>query len=145
MKYRYFPLLVMGLLLFGANFLSAIPVDAAPLSSAEALQERVNALWQAKQENDWEKVYGMSDQKFRKTVTQKKFLQGRSMVINGYSISTVEVDPDSQLKGASLVIFKTIKFAMPFEISIKDEWVNEDGVWNVKLSDPRTPFDTMTQ
>lgn len=145
MKVAYFTIFLMAGLALASTLSPALAGDAAALGNEEALLARVETLWQAKKNDDWETVYGMTDQKFRKSVTQNKFLQGKSMVIKGYTISKVEIAPDNQNKGASIVIFKTIKAGMPFEISIREEWLNEEGLWNIKLSDPATPFATMTQ
>ena len=134
-------------LLFAALLLILTPCATphAAVNQEDALKERVNTLWQAKSDNEWAIVYEMADKKFRDSVTLKKFLGGKNMIIEGFRIKMVEIEPNDVNKGSSMVIFKTYKFARPFELSVKEEWLLEDGLWNIKLSDPRTPFDTRTK
>ena len=140
MKVAFFSNFLMLLLVLISNLQPAMAGDAASLSSEEALMARVKTIWQAKKDDDWETVYLMSDQKFRASVTKNKFLQGKNMVIQDYSVSKVEIDPADQNAGASMVIFKTIKSGVALTLSVKDLWLCEDGLWNIKLSDPANPF-----
>jgi len=137
------------LLLMVVIVMAASPVvasDAAvPRSEEEILRNRVDALWQAKKTDNWEVVYGMADQKFRKTVSLNKFLRGKTLVVMDYSISKVTVDPADPANGVSVVSFKTIVMGRVMNPSVSDKWLNEDGIWNVKLSDPVTPFGAKTK
>lgn len=140
MKVVCLPRMLLLLALVLVTILTTNTVDAAALSDEEALLLRVQAIWQAKKDKEWEIVYDMSDQKFRESVSKKKFGQRKSLDIKEYSISKVEIDPENQAKGYSMVIFKVVKLARPFEVSVKEVWLLENGQWNVKLSDPVSPF-----
>lgn len=141
-KKSLLPALILSLLLATA---CAANQNTPAAGSEDALRERVNILWQAKTDNDWAVVYEMADKKFRQSISRDQFTRGESLVVKGYTIDSVTIDPDNPDKASSMVIFKTYKFARLFEMSVKEEWLLEDGEWHIKLSDPRTPFDKRTE
>ncbi len=136
-KFRHFYICFLLLLLFAGGCASLM----APVNQQEALRQRVDKLWQAKSAEDMRTFYKMTDNKYRKNHTIEQFLRGRNLIIQGYTIKNVKIDNNDPHKASSMVIFKTFKFAQPFTLSVKEEWLLEDGHWNLKLSDPRTPFD----
>ena len=134
---------IFFLLLLGAA--GCVSLHQSPVNQQEALRQRVDKLWQAKSAEDMRTFYKMTDNKYRKNHTIEQFLRGRNDIIQGYTIKNVEIDNNDPHKASSMVIFKTFKFAHPFTLSVKEEWLLENGHWNLKLSDPRTPFDKMSK
>ena len=109
-------------------------------NSQEALSKRVRLLWEARVAGDRESVYALADTKFQKEMTAKQFTKRKGLSINKFNILKVEVNENGK-EGFAQVSFVTIKFAVPFSPTIKEKWVFEDGLWRIKLSDQKTPFD----
>lgn len=112
--------------------------------ATDDLQKRVTQLWQAKVAGDRETIYDMADQKFRDATNRTAFTKKSGLQIQGFEIAEIEINDDGK-SGSSMVIFKVIQFAQLMEISVKEIWLLEDGVWNIKMSDPGNPFAKRTK
>jgi hypothetical protein len=105
------------------------------------LESSVNALWNAMMHKDWAFVYRMADMKFKEQVSLEKFIQGSHQIISEFEVKDVRVTKPG-VEGFSFVVFKTIKMGYPFEISVNEKWLFEDGTWRLKISGRKTPFST---
>ncbi|MDY6974344.1 MAG: hypothetical protein SV775_18820 [Thermodesulfobacteriota bacterium] len=107
--------------------------------SEEALNKRVQRLWEARVKGDGGTIYDMSDKKFRKSIPRERCLNRGTLNVIKYNIVKVEVVEKGR-EGSAMVFFETIRMGHRLEISIKEMWIFEDGKWHLKRSDLRTPF-----
>lgn len=121
--------------LTGCNLMQGVQ-NTSP--NEENLRRRVSAVWQAKVDKDWKKVYSMLDKAAQKDMSPENYAASQSHFI-AYSFSIAELNISDKGTGTSLVVFKTTLMGMPFDISVRDNWVWEDNSW--RLTMPKlTPF-----
>ena len=126
-----FPLLLVA---FGCT----LPFTTA--NTSQALEERIGMLWEARIKGDQKSVYEMTDARFKKEFPLERFLKRGDLVVEKFTIEKVEVSEDGR-EGSSMVFFDTYRMGYPFQISIKEIWLFEEGAWHVKMSGLPTPFD----
>ena len=94
-----------------------------------AIRERVNALWTAKKEKQWENVYGYYCDAFKQKKSKDDFIKSSNLEVNNFSI--VSVEPWNNFKGAEVLIsFESKTFGIDMKnIQIRETWAKEGRQW----------------
>jgi len=100
--------------------------------SEDALRKRVQTLWEAKTRNDWATVYDMTVESYRVKVDKNAFMQAAKVGTSGFVIKAIElVEPE---KKAVVTVESQIELmGQQFPMTIKEQWVWEEGAWCLKL------------
>ena len=137
-KYKYntsIILLILILVIAGcAHFLKSP-------KNEKFLQKKVQKEWEAKMEKDWGAVYDLTCNEFKAKVKREKFIQGANLNVENFSIEKIEIDPENG-KAWATIRFDINQMGFPFKgITLKEEWIWEEGEWRLNLKPKSTPFD----
>lgn len=103
-------------------------------SPEQSLGERVEAMMQAKMNNDWGTVYTFFDETFQKQESKEVFAnKPREMVLKSYTIESMEIN--SAGNEATVKIKSDIQ-ARGFDFKGTPEtqqWIMETGVWRLQV------------
>jgi hypothetical protein len=104
----------------------------ASAGSEEALRQRVLMEWDAKVNKDWEVVYELAVDEYKKKVSRSGFLQGCNLDVREFSIKEIEI-LESGKKAVATVECKTYNMGMPFQFTFKEKWLLENEGWHLEL------------
>lgn len=108
----------------------------------ESLRAKVEQEWSAKKASDWGGVYDLTCQAYKSQVKRDQYIKGANLNVQAFTVKEVVVD-SAQGKGTATVSFDVEQMGFPFKgITLKEDWVWEDGDWRLNLNPRSTPFDT---
>lgn len=106
----------------------------------ELLKQRIDKLWNARIATDKKTIYTMTDNAYRKKVSEEQFLRmGDYQVAGFYEIVESKLDPDKNTAQV-IVKYKTMQMGYMLEPKIMENWLFENGEWKVGYSMRRNPF-----
>lgn len=110
--------------------------------TADSLRARVEQEWNAKKAGEWGAVYDLTCKAYKTQVDRDQYIKGANLNVQAFTVKDVVVD-SAQGKGTATVSFDVEQMGFPFKgITLKEDWVWEDGDWRLSLNPKRTPFDT---
>lgn len=108
--------------------------------TADALRARVAQEWNAKKAGDWGTVYDLTCKAYKSQVKREDYIKGANLNVKAFTIKEVVVD-SAQSTGTATVSFDVEQMGFPFKgITLKEDWVWEDGEWRLSLNPKSTPF-----
>lgn len=120
--------------------LAVLTLSLAKSEDATAvLLERVKALWEAKIEGNWEKVYSFTTDEFRRSVSLEEFKKNRGdVIIATFAIKNIQLDKGGNRAQVDLE-YTAIVSAFPFKnLKAKEEWILDNGQWRIDYSNPKS-------
>lgn len=117
------------------------PVTAAPETAEARVKARVEAFWTAKQERQLDVCYDMLTRASRETMTMVDYIRRTNTRILGYTIDTVQIDPNNPTRARVDVLCDL--YAMGRKMSnvrSHQQWILEEDVWRC-VHASRSPFD----
>ncbi|HOO89361.1 MAG TPA: hypothetical protein PLA74_00925 [Syntrophales bacterium] len=98
----------------------------------KALKESVTREWQAKVNKDWNVVYDLTTDAFKKTMDRDFFLQKANVNVLEYSIKEITVT-ESGKKALAVIAYKHNHKNFEFNTTSRENWVWENGGWRLEL------------
>ena len=103
-----------------------------PVPPQQALQMRVDQLWQARKARDMETIYKLTDAKYREAVSKDDFLKKPGMNVIHYEIREITIDGQT---GLAKTTFETQRAGLKMRANMNELWVLEKGRWYLNLSE----------
>jgi len=119
-------------------FLAVLPffIGIACLSdshSEESLKKRVHIEWDAKVKKNWEQVYALTVNEYKKKIDQSTFLKRANLNIQEFSVKEVKI-LEPRKKALAVVDYNIIhQFGVNFRTTAKEEWLWEENEWRLNL------------
>ena len=100
----------------------------------EALRERVDAMMNARINNDWEKVYTYLDSSYRKNESKDSFLnKKRDANTTTFTIDQIDIQPSGAEATVKLKNDLNMKgFDLKNNLETQN-WIKEDGQWYLQV------------
>lgn len=109
-------------------------------TSKAVLQQRVAQVWQAKQQDEWGKVFDLSMAQFNPKQTKGKFIRGGGLNVISFNIENIQVLPSHQ-KSLVKVCFNTKQMGIVLEgVCLTEKWVVHNGKWYLVDDISQSPF-----
>ena len=127
---KIFSIFILVLL---ACSLGACNIKNITKSNEEVLRQRVNAMMQAKMDDDWGTVYEFQSPEYKKEVSKKDFLGfSRKMSITSYSIASLEMAPSGKEATVEVKFAANVK-GFDFDGMVNtQQWTKIKGTWYEK-------------
>jgi hypothetical protein len=110
-----------------------LPPNARSMAEEDALKQRADAFWKAKEAQDWRAIYGYLVPEFRAKTPLQKFLDNRSMYLYvSHRLEWVEViEGQGRVKVAYTRKLNdpSVSKMSPEEQTALEEWVKVNGQW----------------
>lgn len=121
--------------------LPKLPPHLRQADEEAALSQRAHEFWNAKEQQDWARIYQFLDPAFRKQTTESQFLQRKAyfQYLSHRLEWTEVIDDQGRIKVAymSKLNDPTLTKLEPKEKIVIEEWAKVDGQWYRRTIDAR--------
>lgn len=102
------------------------------------LISQVEKAWRAKVEKDWDTVYDLTVEDYKREISKERFVKRANVNVSSFSVEEAKLNT---AKDTALVKIKCeMKQAgYSFKPTIKEEWVKENGAWRLNLMTTMIP------
>ena len=125
MRIYQYPLTLLILLVLSSC------VHMAVRDGAGSIEKQVTAFWAAKVQGEWGKAYTFLCNDARAQTSEADFIRSAGLRISTFTVGAIDREAEGK-KAVVTVSFNAV--AMGFElkgVTVKDEWIYEDGAWNI--------------
>lgn len=128
---RYSALLFLKIVTILFVFSTVTPLIAAD-QPTDGLTKRVQAVWEAKVNKEWGKVYDLAVSAYKQKVKRNEFEQKANLDIRDFSLAEVTViEPEKKARAA--VKYKVLQRGYEFDMTSEEEWLWENNDWYLNL------------
>lgn len=92
---------------------------------SDTLEKNIKTLWSARVENQWGKVYDLTDTAFQEKTSKEQFSSSGEMQVIEYQIKSLTIDPQDPEKADVMIQFKINKMGYVFQPTVRELWLFE--------------------